>query len=330
MLCLLAAPFLIAGAAFDEANIVGSTTNEYGSEGVKIVSDGSGGHLGVAQFYGTAAFGATTLTSSGETDVAVFHMDSAGAIDWAVSAGGTDHDLAKGIAPDGTGGAQVIGSFRGDGDATFGSTTFTSAGQTDLFIFHVTSAGVIDWAIRGGGPGWDGGYNTITPDDAGGAIAAFSFEDGATIDTTEVGDTGGFGLDIAIVRVSATGTVQWVTKATHYGSDYPVDVSADGSGGAFMIGTYYTDPHVESPNATFGQTVVSGYGGSYDVLVLHVTSAGVIDWAPAADSLTPEPASLPMVKAEHLLLPFSQEMARRPLAARPSRAASTQSSPSSM
>ena len=77
------------------------------------------------------------------------HVTSAGVIDWAVRAGGSSIDYGYGIASDGSGGGLVIGSFQGT--ATFGATSLTSSGGYDIFVMHVTSAGVIDWAVRAGG-----------------------------------------------------------------------------------------------------------------------------------------------------------------------------------
>jgi hypothetical protein len=63
---------------------------------------------------------------------------------------------AGGIANDGGGGALVTGYFS-DGDASFGSTSFTSqgpswspdpSGPSDAFVMHVTAMGAIDWAVR--------------------------------------------------------------------------------------------------------------------------------------------------------------------------------------
>ena len=55
--------------------------------------------------------GATSLTSSGNYDIFVMHVTSAGVIDWAVRAGGSSHDYGVGIAADGSGGSLVTGYF---------------------------------------------------------------------------------------------------------------------------------------------------------------------------------------------------------------------------
>jgi hypothetical protein len=52
------------------------------------------------------------------------HVTSSGTIEWAVRAGGTGEDQAKGIAPDGSGGALLVTGYFA-GTASFGTTTLT-------------------------------------------------------------------------------------------------------------------------------------------------------------------------------------------------------------
>jgi hypothetical protein len=88
-------------------------------------------------FGGTAAFGSTTLTSAGGTDVYVCKLDpSNGNVLWAKQAGGTAGDQGREIAVDPSGNVLVAGNFGyvsdgviGPVSATFGTTTLT--GTTD-------------------------------------------------------------------------------------------------------------------------------------------------------------------------------------------------------
>jgi hypothetical protein len=134
--------------------------------GSHIAPDGLGGAIITGSFVATASFGATTLTSAGGTDIFAAHVTSAGVIDWAVRAGGSDADYGYSAAPDGMGGAIITGEFRGT--ASFG-TSLTSAGGTDIFAAHVTSAGSMDWALRAGGTADDDG-NSIAADATGAVI----------------------------------------------------------------------------------------------------------------------------------------------------------------
>ncbi|KOO27823.1 calx-beta domain-containing protein, partial [Chrysochromulina tobinii] len=129
-----------------------------------IANDGGGGALVTGYFYGEASFGSTVLTR-GDTsaDIFVMHVTVAGAIDWAVQAGGSADTRGSGVAYDGrSGGALVTGDF--SGKASFGSTSLTSRGSSDAFVMHVTAAGAIDWAIQAGGKLRDSGYGIALVD----------------------------------------------------------------------------------------------------------------------------------------------------------------------
>ena len=112
--------------------------NEHTDEGKRVASDGAGGVLVTGMFSQTAEFGSTSLTSIGSFDIFAMHVTSSGAISWAVGMGGNAGDFAGDITPDGAGGALVTGNFKES--ATFGSTTLTTSGHSDIFVMHVTSA----------------------------------------------------------------------------------------------------------------------------------------------------------------------------------------------
>ena len=58
---------------------------------------------------------------------------------WANRAGGTAIDYGRDIAVDGNGNSYITGSFQGS--ATFGSTTLTSSGNSDVFIAKYDAVG---------------------------------------------------------------------------------------------------------------------------------------------------------------------------------------------
>jgi len=182
-----------ASGAIDWAIQAGGT---YDDRGFGIAHDGTGGALVTGYFYGEASFGSTSLTSrgsydafvmhvtaSGAIDVFVMHVAAAGAIDWAIQAGGTSDDRGFGIAHDGTGGALVTGYFYGE--ASFGSTSFTSRGVQDAFVMHNAASGAIDWAVQAGGTSDDGGYG-IAHDGAGGALVTGYFTGEASFGSTSL------------------------------------------------------------------------------------------------------------------------------------------------
>ena len=111
-------------------------------------------------FTGTVAFGAQSLTTAGYRDAFVTKLadgGSTGTFVWAKAAGGTDDDLALGVATAGNS-VYVAGSF--SGAASFGTNALTSAGSTDIFVTRLIDTGpdaAFAWAQRAGGPGSDNG-----------------------------------------------------------------------------------------------------------------------------------------------------------------------------
>jgi len=85
-------------------------------------------------FTGTARFGATVLTSVGESDVFVAKLDATGNYLWAQSARGSGYDGANAIAVDTEGDAYVTGYF-GSFSATFGGMRlFNASAGADAFV----------------------------------------------------------------------------------------------------------------------------------------------------------------------------------------------------
>lgn len=105
-----------------------------------IAVDSSGNSYITGTFHGTATFGSTTLTSSGPgSDIFVAKLDGSGAFVWAVSAGGTLSDRCHSIAVDASGHPYITGSF--SQTVTFGGTTLTSKGGSDIFVAKLGTNG---------------------------------------------------------------------------------------------------------------------------------------------------------------------------------------------
>jgi hypothetical protein len=134
------------------ATKAGGTATDEGS-GISTLSDGSA--IVTGSFSGTATFGSTTLTSAGSQDVFVAKIDAAGAYVWATQAGGVSTDQGRGVSTVSDGSAIVTGYFQGT--ATFGSTTLTSAGSSDVFVAKIDASGTYVWATKAGGTSWDEG-----------------------------------------------------------------------------------------------------------------------------------------------------------------------------
>lgn len=102
---------------------------------------------------GTANFGANTLTSAGFSDVFVTKLNAAGVFEWASRAGSSNNnETSEDVALMGSGATAevyITGSF--NGTTTFGATTLSCAGYSDVFVSKLDGTGAYQWATRAGG-----------------------------------------------------------------------------------------------------------------------------------------------------------------------------------
>ncbi len=103
----------------------------------------------------TITFGSTTLTNAGGYDIFVTKYDSSGSIVWANSSGNIANDFSSSISCDNSGSIFVTGSFQSS-TISFGSTTLTNAGSSDIFIVKYDISGNALWAESLGGLTLDG------------------------------------------------------------------------------------------------------------------------------------------------------------------------------
>ncbi len=116
-------------------------------------------------------------------------------VPWATQAGGTSSDIGRGVSalPDGS--SIVTGDFQGT--ATFGSTTLTSGGDTDVFVAKVDPSGAYVWATKAGGTLSDIGYGVSALPD-GSSIVTGDFRGTATFGSTTL--TSGGAADVFVAK----------------------------------------------------------------------------------------------------------------------------------
>ncbi len=240
-----------------------------GANGVSALPDGSSIITGF--FSGTATFGGTTLTSAGSDpvvrDIFTAKVNADGTYAWATRGGGTGGDEARGVSalPDGS--SIITGEFRGT--ATFGATTFTSAGPMDTFTAKVNADGTYAWATKGGGTDYDQAWGVS------------ALPDGSSIITGNFAGTATFGATILIsdnkedhtftAKVNADGTYAWATKVRGTGYDGAKGVSALPDGSSIITGDF-------TGTATFGATTFTSAARSSDTFTAKVNADGTYAW----------------------------------------------------
>ncbi|NQX76411.1 hypothetical protein [Gilvibacter sp.] len=161
-----------------------------------------------------------TTDDSGQT------ADFEGVVDWQFTYGGSGDDIANAVVTTTDGGFAVLGYTQSnDGDITDKTAT-----DSDYWVLKLDANGAIIWSRTYGGSSDDRGADIIETTDGGFAVAGFSrSSDG---DATE---NAGF-QDYWIVKLSASGDVQWQQSYGFAGSDQASSVIQTTDGGYFVSG----------------------------------------------------------------------------------------------
>ena len=210
---------------------------------------------------GTATFGNTTLTNSGGPDIFIAKYDENGNFIWVEQAGGTDSQVGQGIAVDGSGNSLVTGWFMGT--ATFGDTTLTNLGGSDIFVAKYDENGNFIWAVQAGGINEEWG-NGIAVDVSANILVTGSFLGSATFGDTTLTSLGG--SDIFVAKYDENGNFLWAEQAGGINNDSGYDIAVDVSGNSLVTGSF-------EGSAAFGNITLTSAGGA-DIFVAkieHVT-----------------------------------------------------------
>jgi membrane protease YdiL (CAAX protease family) len=218
---------------------MGGVSEDY-SRSISV--DSSGNIYTTGEFFGTATFGSTNLTSAGSADIFITKHNSDGTLAWSRKMGGSSNDSGRSIAVDSSGNIYTIGFFAGT--ATFGNITLTSGGFRDIFITKHNSDGTFAWAQKMGGSSDDSG-RSIAVDSSGNIYTTGIFEGTATFGSTSLTSAGS--ADIFITKHNTNGTLAWARKMGGSSWDYGAGIGVDGSGNIYTTGEF-------SGTATFGST----------------------------------------------------------------------------
>ena len=237
-----------------------------------IAVDGEGNIFVTGFFRFSASFGSFNLTATGEAgreDIFAAKLDSSGNWLWAVNAGGTYLDIAKGIAVDGEGNAYVTGSIVDT--AIFGNHSLTSNGQHDIFVAKLSPSGNWLWATKAGGEEGDDGYSIVV-DSSGNAYVTGYFTETATFGNHSLTANGDY--DIFVAKLSPSGNWLWAVKAGGINIDEGYGIAIDGAGNAYVTGHF-------DGTAIFGSysLIVNGF---YDIFAAKLSPSGNWLWATKA------------------------------------------------
>ncbi|HRZ42186.1 MAG TPA: T9SS type A sorting domain-containing protein [Bacteroidales bacterium] len=250
--------------------------------GYSIAVDAAGNVYTTGGFQATADFdpgpGTFNLTSAGSSDVFVQKMDAAGNFVWAKSYGGADHDGASSISLDAAGNLYTTGTYKGTADFDPGAGAFnlTSAGNGDIFVQKMDTAGNFIWAKSFGGNYCDYG-NSITADAAGNVYTTGVFVDTVDLDP----GPGTFCLipagseDIFIQKLDAAGNFVWAKSFGGVDGEEGPLITVDAAGNVYTTGAYLGTADFDPGLGNFNLTSA----GFWDVFIQKMDSAGNLIWA---------------------------------------------------
>jgi hypothetical protein len=272
---------LDSGGHFVWARRVGGADND-AAHGIAVAADGSvytaGGFSGTVDFDpGPGIFNLSSVDSGG---FFVSKLDSAGNFVWArACGGGTSYLRVNGITLASDGSAYTTGSFSDTADFDPGPGTFnlTSAGQNDVFVSKLSSAGNFVWARSFAGTGWDEGNGiAVAPD--GSAYTTGFFKDTVDFDpgpgTFNLTNAGGPN-EAFVSKLDSAGNFVWARRLGGAGDDGGGGLAVASDGSVYTTGSFSDTADFDPGPAMYNLTSA----GNRDVFVSKLDSAGNFVWA---------------------------------------------------
>jgi Beta-propeller repeat len=184
-------------------------------------------------------------------------------------AGGTEYDEGKKIILDANGNIYITGYFYGT--ATFGTSTLTSVGSSDIFIAKYSSNGDLIWIVKAGGVNQDVGVS-LALDTNNNLFILGTFQGTANFESSNIISAGS--NDVFLAKYNNNGNLQWVKRAGSDGFEQSYDVKTNGNGDVFITGGFWF-------NATFETTSITSAGDS-DIFLAKYSNDGDLAWVKQA------------------------------------------------
>ncbi|HSL88892.1 MAG TPA: choice-of-anchor D domain-containing protein [Ignavibacteriaceae bacterium] len=244
--------------------------NGYGSADYEtsedVAIDNQGNIIITGTFSDDLIFGPTILIPQGYSDTYIAKFDPDGNPIWAISAGGSESSSGISVTTDNNNNIIVTGYFYTD--ITFGTTTLTSFGSTDVFVAKFNASGVLLWATQGGGESFDN-VNAVTTDGLNNVYVAGSFQ--SYIEFGNLNFEGGIYTNIYLVKFNANGIPIWLRAGT--GNDFYNEVqglATNNANDVFITGSFGTE-------ADFSGTILTSIAGP-DIFLARYDTNGNLIW----------------------------------------------------
>lgn len=273
---------IVSAQNLDWAKSMGGSTDDRGKS---IAVDAGGNVYTTGYFRGTVDFdpgpATSNLTSSGTMDIFISKLNAAGNLIWAKNIGGTSTAGASAIALDASANIYITGEFRDtvDFDPGVPNLNIASAGEADVFIVKLDSAGNLDFAKTLGGKSNDAGFS-IAVDGTGNIFSTGIFQDTADFDPgVNIFDliTYAWDKNIFVLKLDASGNFVWAKSFGEGDDDYGNSIALDAAGNIYTTGFFQATVDFDPDTSSFSLTS----SGNKDIFVLKLDASGKFIWAKA-------------------------------------------------
>ena len=244
--------------------------NSYGSGDYEtsedVTIDNQGNIIITGTFSDDLIFGPTILIPQGFSDTYLAKFGPDGNPIWAISAGGSESSSGISVTTDNNNNIIVTGYFYAD--ITFGTTTLTSFGGTDVFVAKFNANGNLLWAVQGGGQNFDN-VNAVTTDNFNNIYIAGSFQ--SFIQFANLIAEGGIYTNIYLVKFTSNGIPLWLRSGT--GNDFYNEargLATNNANDVFLTGSFGTV-------TDFSGTILTSIAGP-DIFLARYDTNGNLTW----------------------------------------------------
>ncbi len=294
----------VTGSSDDEPFIIVYTSSGAGLTGAvypstdyacgkDIAIDAEGNAIVVGEFEGSVTFGTTTLISEGYLDIFIFKITPTGVFDWVRRAGAENIDSVWSLCLDSVSSVYLAGDFYDN--TQIGPVNLMSAGEGDIFVAKLSSAGTWLGAVRAGGTGSDRALGIAVE-----SASAFYI-------TGYYNDTASFGAhildpiayaDAFVAKLNSAGTWLWAKGFGSTGLDNGNGLAIDPDGGLRLAGSYdgemtvgnQTIPDAEEGSMEFSEVFLFKIG---EVIPnepenLSISMSGgdaILSWSPVTQTI---------------------------------------------